>query len=44
MGIIFDTSTIIAATAIAMNYTVVTINIRDFEKIPGIRVETLGSV
>jgi tRNA(fMet)-specific endonuclease VapC len=34
---------IIAATAIAFDYAVVTINIRDFEKIPGIKIETLGS-
>jgi tRNA(fMet)-specific endonuclease VapC len=32
---------IIAATAIALDYTVVTANIRDFEKIPGIKMEKL---
>ena len=30
---------IIAATAISMNYTVVTSNLRDFEKIEGLKVE-----
>ncbi|MCX5832349.1 MAG: type II toxin-antitoxin system VapC family toxin [Deltaproteobacteria bacterium] len=32
---------IIAATAICLDYTVVTANIRDFEKIPGIKFERL---
>ena len=32
---------IIAATAISLDYTVVTVNIRDFEKIPGIKMEKL---
>lgn len=30
---------IIAATAISMDYTIVTANVRDFEKIEGIRIE-----
>lgn len=34
---------IIAATAISLDYTVVTANIRDFEKIPGIKMEKLQS-
>jgi tRNA(fMet)-specific endonuclease VapC len=32
---------IIAATAISLDYTVATANIRDFEKIPGIKIEKL---
>jgi tRNA(fMet)-specific endonuclease VapC len=32
---------IIAATAISLDYTVATINIRDFEKIPGVKMEKL---
>ena len=31
---------IIAATAISLDYTIVTSNVRDFEKIDGIRLET----
>ena len=34
---------IIAATAISLDYTVATINIRDFEKIPGVKMEKLQS-
>lgn len=34
---------IIAATAISLDYTVATINIRDFEKIPGVKMERLPS-
>jgi len=30
---------IIAATAIALDYTIVTANTRDFEKIEGLRIE-----
>ena len=32
---------IIAATAISLDYTVATANIRDFEKIPGVKMEKL---
>jgi len=32
---------IIAATAISLDYTVATVNIRDFEKIPGVKMEKL---
>lgn len=32
---------IIAATAISLNYTVATLSIRDFEKIPGVKMEKL---
>jgi tRNA(fMet)-specific endonuclease VapC len=32
---------IIAATAIFLDYTAATANIRDFEKIPGIKIEKL---
>lgn len=32
---------IIAATAMSLDYTVVTVNMRDFEKIPGIKLERL---
>jgi len=32
---------IIAATAISRGYAIATINIRDFEKIPGLKIETL---
>ena len=32
---------IIAATAISLDYTVATVNIRDFEKIPGVKIEKL---
>jgi tRNA(fMet)-specific endonuclease VapC len=32
---------IIAATAISLDYTVATANIRHFEKIPGVKMETL---
>ena len=32
---------IIAATAISLDYTIATANIRDFEKIPGIKMEKL---
>ena len=32
---------IIAATAISLDYTIATVNIRDFEKIPGVKVEKL---
>ncbi len=32
---------IIAATAISLDYTVATANVRDFEKIPGIKMEKL---
>jgi tRNA(fMet)-specific endonuclease VapC len=32
---------IIAATAISLDYSVATVNIRDFEKIPGVKVEKL---
>jgi len=31
---------IIAATAISLDYTVITANVRDFEKIEGLRIET----
>jgi len=34
---------IIAATAISLDYTVATANIRDFENIPGIKMEKLQS-
>ena len=34
---------IIAATAISLDYTVVTANVRDFEKIPGVKMEKLRS-
>ena len=34
---------IIAATAISLDYTVATINIRDFEKIPGVKIEKIQS-
>jgi len=34
---------IIAATAISLDYTVATVNIRDFEKIPGVKMEKLQS-
>ena len=34
---------IIAATAISLDYTVATSNIRDFEKIPGVKMEKLQS-
>lgn len=34
---------IIAATAISLDYTVATINIRDFENIPGVKMEKLQS-
>jgi len=32
---------IIAATAISLDYSVLTVNIRDFEKIPGVKMEKL---
>jgi predicted nucleic acid-binding protein len=32
---------IIAATAFSLDYTVATVNIRDFEKIPGVKMEKL---
>ena len=32
---------IIAATAIPLDYTIATVNIRDFEKIPGVKMEKL---
>ena len=35
---------IIAATAISLDYTVATVNIRDFEKIPGVKMEKLQSL
>ena len=34
---------IIAATAISLDYTIATVNIRDFEKIPGVKTERLPS-
>ena len=34
---------IIAATALSLDYTVATVNIRDFEKIPGVKMERLQS-
>ena len=34
---------IIAATAISLDYTIATVNIRDFEKIPGVKMEKLQS-
>ena len=34
---------IIAATAISLDYTIATSNIRDFEKIPGVKMEKLQS-
>ena len=34
---------IIAATAISLDYTVATVNIRDFERIPGVKMEKLQS-
>ena len=33
---------IIAATAISLDYTVITSNLRDFERIEGLRVEKRG--
>jgi predicted nucleic acid-binding protein len=36
-------SLIIAATAISLDYTVATVNIRDFEEIPGLNMEQLKS-
>jgi predicted nucleic acid-binding protein len=32
---------LIAATAISLDYTIATVNIRDFEKIPGVKMEKL---
>jgi len=32
-----------AATAVSLDYTVATVNIRDFEKIPGVKMEKLQS-
>ena len=34
---------IIAATAISLDYTVATVNTRDFEKIPGVKMEKMQS-
>ena len=34
---------LIAATAISLDYTVATVNIGDFEKIPGVKMEKLQS-
>jgi len=52
MGVIFDTSEIIAierkshdliiaATALSMDYSIITANPRDFRKIEGLKLETV---